>query len=83
VCVDFTNLNKACPKDDFPMARIDQIIDFTMGYEHMCSLDTYSSYHQVWMAKEDEPHTSFITSSRTYCFTRMPIGLRNTRATFA
>jgi hypothetical protein len=58
MCVDFTNLKKVCPKDDFPLARIDRIIDFTLGCEHFCFLDAYSGYHQVWMAKEDEPHTS-------------------------
>lgn len=83
MCVDFTDLNKACPKDDFPLSRIDQIVDSTAGSERLSFLDAYSGYHQVWMAEEDEPRTSFITPSGTYCFVRMPFGLQNARATFA
>jgi hypothetical protein len=76
MCVDFTSLNTACPKDDFTLSRIDHIIDFTAGCQRLCFLDAYSGYPQVWMVEEDEPHTSFITPFGTYCFTRMPFGLR-------
>lgn len=47
MCVDFTLLNKACPKEDFQLTRIDQIVDSTAGCERLCFLDTYSGYHQV------------------------------------
>jgi hypothetical protein len=74
MCIDFTKLNKACSKDDFPLARIDQIVDFTAGCEHLCFLDAYSGYHQVWMAKEDEPHTSFITPLERIASPGCPLG---------
>ena len=68
MCVDFTNLNKACPQDPFPLPRIDQIIDSTVGCDLLSFLDTYSGYHQIFMSKEDEEKTSFITPCGTYFF---------------
>ena len=61
MCIDFTGLNKACPKDPFALTRIDQIIDFTAGSELLCFLDAYSGYHQIKLIEEDELKTSFIT----------------------
>jgi hypothetical protein len=61
MCIDFTDLNKACPKDEFPLPRIDSLIDATARSELMSHLDCYSGYHQIWMKKKDEPKTSFIT----------------------
>ena len=83
LCVDFTNLNKACPKDEFPLPRIDQLVDATSGCELMSFLDAFSGYHQVWMAKEDEEKTSFRSPSGTHCYVRMAMGLKNAGATFA
>ncbi|CAN6333558.1 unnamed protein product [Urochloa humidicola] len=83
MCIDFTSLNKACPKDDFPLPCIDQIMDSTSGSARLCFMDTYSGYHQVWMAEDDEAHTNFITPFGTYCYVRMLFGLRNAGATFA
>jgi hypothetical protein len=54
MCIDFTNLNKACPKDEFPLPRIDSLVDATATSELMSLLDCYSGYHQIWMKKEDE-----------------------------
>jgi hypothetical protein len=54
MCTEFTDLNKCCPKDDFPLARIDQIVDSMAGYDIMALLDCFSGYHQVWLRKEDE-----------------------------
>ena len=82
-CVDFTDLNKACPKDDFPLPRIDQLVDSTAGCELMSFLDAYSSYHQIHMNLLDIPKTFFITPFGTFCHLRMPFGLRNAGATFA
>jgi hypothetical protein len=76
MCIDFTDLNKACPKDEFPLPRIDSL-------ELMSLLDCYSGYHQIWMKKEDEPKTSFITPSGTYCYLRMPEGLKNAGGSFS
>jgi hypothetical protein len=77
MCIDFTYLNKACPKDEFPLPRIDSLVDAAASSELMSILDCYSGYHQIWMKKEDEPKTSFITPSGTYCYLRMPEGLKN------
>jgi hypothetical protein len=65
MCIDFTDLNKACPKDEFPLLRIDTLVDAAASSELMSLLDCYSGYHQIWMKKEDEPKTSFITPSGT------------------
>jgi hypothetical protein len=77
MCIDLTDLNKACPKDEFPLPRIDSLVDATSSLELMSLLDCYSGYNQIWMKKEDEPKTSFITPCGTYCYLRMPEGLKN------
>jgi hypothetical protein len=83
MCIDFTDLNKACPKDEFPLPRIDSLVDAAASSELMSLLDCYSGYHQIWMNEEDEPKTSFITPSGTYCYLRMPEGLKNARGSFS
>jgi hypothetical protein len=83
MCIDFTDLNKACPKDEFPLPRIDSHVDATATSELMSLLDCYSGYHQIWMKKDDEPKTSFITPSGTYCYLRMPEGLKNVGGSFS
>jgi hypothetical protein len=83
MCIDFTDLNKACPKDEFPLQRIDSLVDAAASSELMSLLDCYSGYHQIWMKKEDEPKTSFITPSGTYCYLRMPEGLKNAGGSFS
>jgi hypothetical protein len=82
MCINFTDLNKACSKDEFPLPRIDSLVDATATSELMSLLDYYSGYHQIWMKKEDEPNTSFITPSGTYCYLRMPEGLKNVGGSF-
>jgi hypothetical protein len=82
MCIDFTYLNKACPKDEFPLLRIDSLVDALTTSELMSLLDYYSGYHQIWMMKEDEPKTSFITPSGTYCYLQMPEGLKNAGGSF-
>ena len=81
-CIDFTDLNKACPKDPFPLPRIDQIVDSTSGCDLLSFLDAYSGYHQIFMSKEDEEKTSFIPPCGTYYFVRMPFGLKSAGSTF-
>jgi hypothetical protein len=83
MCIDFTDLNEACLKDEFPLPRIDFLIDAATTLELMSLLDCYSGYHQIWMKKEDEPKTSFITPSGTYCYLRMPEGLKNAGVSFS
>jgi hypothetical protein len=82
MCIDFTDFNKCCPKDDFPLARIDQIVDSTASSNIMALLDYFSEHHQIWLHKEDEEKTSFKMPSDTYCYMRMPEGLRNASPTF-
>lgn len=82
MCINFTNLNKACPKDDFPLPRIDLIVDAAAGCELLSLLDCFSGYHQARLRKEDEEKTSFITPFETYCYVRMPEGLKNIGTTF-
>ena len=72
MCVDYMGLNKACPKDPFPLPRIDQIVNSTSGCETLCFLDAYSGYHQIMMKESDQLATSFIT----------PFGLKNAGATY-
>jgi hypothetical protein len=83
MCIDFTSLNKACPKDNFPLPRIDKIFDSAAGCEVMSLLDCFSGYHQIYMKEEDKASTSFITPFGTYCFNRMPEGLKNVGSTFS
>ena len=68
LCVDFKDLNKACPKDPFPLPRIDQIIDATAGHDSLCFLDAYSGYHQIKMAEKDQAATTFITPYEPFYF---------------
>jgi hypothetical protein len=82
MCTDFTDLNKCCPKDNFPLARIDQIFDSAAASKMMALLDCFFGYHQIGLRQEDEEKTSFITPFRTYCYLRMPEGLRNAGPTF-
>ncbi|XP_022892635.1 uncharacterized protein LOC111407412 [Olea europaea var. sylvestris] len=82
VCVDFTNLNKACPKDSFPLPRIDQLVDSTAGHELLSFMDAYSGYNQIPMFRPDEEATSFITDRGLYCYKVMPFGLKNAGATY-
>ena len=83
MCIDFTDLNKACPKDDFPLPRIDKIVDYAANTHLMSLLDCFSGYHQIWMRTEDEEKTSFITPFGTYYFVRMPEGLKNVSQSFS
>jgi hypothetical protein len=82
MCVDYTDLNKVCPKDPFLLPRIDQVIDSTAGSELLCFLDAYSGYHQIKMKESDQLATSFVTPYGTYCYVTIPFGLKNTRATY-
>jgi hypothetical protein len=82
MCTDFTNLNKCCPKDDFLLTRIDQIVDSAAASEMMAPLDYFFGYHQIWLRPEDKEKTSFITPFGTYCYLRMPEGLCNAGPTF-
>jgi hypothetical protein len=83
MCIDFTSLNKACPKDNFPLPRIDKIVDCATDCEVMSLLDCFSGYHQIHMKEEDKASTTFITPFGMYCFVLMPEGLKNAGSTFS
>ena len=82
VCVDFTDLNRACPKDPFPMPKIDQLVDATYGHPRMSFLDAFQRYHQIALAPEDQEKTAFISSDANYHYTVMPFGLKNAGAMY-
>ncbi|CAL8168084.1 unnamed protein product [Prunus armeniaca] len=82
ICVDYTNLNRACPKDSFPLPRIDQLVDTTAGHALLSLMDTYSRYNKIFMHPDDQAHTSFITDRDLYCYKVMPFGLKNAEATY-
>ena len=83
MCIDFTSLNKACRKDNFPLPRIDKIVDSAAGCEVMSLLDCFSGYHQIYMKEEDKASTSFIIPFGMYCIVRMLEGLKNVGSTFS
>ena len=80
VCVDYTDLNEACPKDSFPLSRINQIVDTAAGHEILSFLDAFSGYHQILMHPPDSEKTTFITLHGLYCYNVMPFGLKNVGA---
>ena len=82
VCVHFTDLNKACPKDPFPMPQIDQLVDATAGHPRMSFLDAFQGYHQIPLALEDQEKTAFVTPTRNYHYKVMSFGLKNAGSTY-
>ncbi|GKV48613.1 hypothetical protein SLEP1_g55410 [Rubroshorea leprosula] len=82
MCIDYTNLNNACPKDCYPMPSIDKLVEAASGNERLSLLDAYSGYHQVLMALEDEEKTAFYAGDEIYCYVMMPFGLKNAGATY-
>ena len=82
MCVDFTNLNKVYPKDNFPLPRIDQLVDSTAGHKLLSFMDAISGYNQILMDEEDQEKTSFITGQGLYCYKVMPFGLKNAGTTY-
>ena len=82
MCVDFTNLNKAYPKDSYPLSHIDQLVDSTVGHKLLSFMDAFSRYNQIRMDKADQEKTSFVTSQGLFCYEVMPFGLKNARATY-
>jgi hypothetical protein len=82
MCIDYTILNKHCPKDPFPLPRIDQVVDSTASSVLLCFLNCYSGYHQIPLHPNDEDKTVFITPHDIYCYKLMIFGLKNARATY-
>ncbi|GJY17427.1 reverse transcriptase domain-containing protein [Tanacetum coccineum] len=82
MCVDFTDLNKACLQDCYPLLEINWKIESLCGYPFKCFLNAYKGYHQIQMAESNEEKTAFYTSQGVYCYTKMPFGLKNAGATY-
>ena len=80
--VDFTDLNKACHKDSYPLPRIDQLVDSTVGHRLLSFMDAFSRYNQIRMDEADQEKTSFITSQGLFCYKVIPFGLKNAKATY-
>lgn len=77
MCVDFTDVNKACPKDCYPLPHIDQLVDATAGHALVNFMDAYSGYNQIRMDPTKEDKTAFYTHNLVYCYRVMPFGLKN------
>jgi hypothetical protein len=82
VCVDYRDINKACPKDNFPTPFVDQIVDDYVGTEIFSLMDGFSGYNQINIALEDQHKTSFICPWGTFAYRKLPFGLKNAGATF-
>ena len=81
-CIDFTDINRACLKDSFPLPRINLIVDAIVGHELLSFMDAFSRYNQIRMDPDDQDKTSFVTGQGTYCYQVMPFGLKNAGATY-
>lgn len=82
VCAGFNDLNKAYPKDHFPLPKIDQLVATIIDFEKMSFLDAYRGYHQIPLYVDDQEKTTFITLREIFCYKVMPFGLKNADATY-
>ena len=82
ICIEYTDLNDACPKDNFPLPRIDQIVEALAGHGMLSFLDAFLGYHQIPIYPPDVEKTVFITPHGFFCYNVMSFGLNNTGATY-
>ena len=82
ICVDFRDLNSACPKDDFPLPVTELMVDSTTGHEVLSFMDCTAGYNQIKMAPEDQEVTTFRTPKGIFCYKVMPFGLKNAGAIY-
>nr|KYP68887.1 Retrovirus-related Pol polyprotein from transposon 17.6 [Cajanus cajan] len=82
MCVDYTDLNKVCHKDSYPLPSIDKLVDSASGHALLSFLDAYSGYNQIMMYPPYEEHTAFITDHANFCYRVIPFGLKNVGATY-
>ena len=82
MCIDFTDLNKACPKDSYPLPQVDILVDSTAQHQLLSFMDAFLSYNQIRMHEADQEKTSFVTSQGLFCYKVMPFGLKNVGATY-
>ena len=82
MCIDFTDLNKASPKDSYPLPRIDTLVDSTARHQLLSFIDAFLGYNQIKMEEADQEKTSFVTNQGLFYYNVMPFGLKNTKATY-
>ena len=82
MCVDFTDINKACPKDSYPLPRVDVLVDSTARHQLLSFIDAFSSYNQIRMHEDNQEKTSFVTSQGLFCYKVMPFDLKNAGAKY-
>ena len=82
MCVNFTDLNKACPKDSYPLPRFDILVDSTARHQLLSFIGAFSGYNQIKLAKTDQEKTSFVTNQGLFCYKVMPFELKNVGATY-
>ena len=82
VCVDYTDLNDACSKDNFPLPRINQIVDASTEHGMLSFLDAFSGYHKILVYPSDAKKIAFITPHGLFCYNVMSFGLKNVGATY-
>ncbi|GAU47395.1 hypothetical protein TSUD_372840 [Trifolium subterraneum] len=82
MCVDYTDLNRACPKDAYPLPNIDKLVDNSSGFKLLSFMDAYCGYNQIKMAEIDKTKTAFMTETGNYYYNVMPFGLKNAGATY-
>ena len=82
ICVDFTDLNRACPKDSYPLPRIDTLADSTVRHQLLSFMDAFSGYNQIKMEEVNQEMTSFVTTQGLFCYKLMPFGLKNAEETY-
>ena len=82
LCVDFRNLNKVSLKDNYPLPKMDHILQKVVGSDRTSSMDGFSGYNQIKVLREDQEKTSFTTTWGTFMYANMPFGLMNAGATF-
>ena len=80
--VDFTNLNKACPKDSYPLQQVNVLVNSTAQHQLLSFMDAFSGYNQIKMDEANKEKTSFITSQGLFCYKVMPLGLKNAGMTY-
>ena len=82
MCVDFTDLNKVCPKDSYPLPRVDVLVDSIARHQLLSFMNAFLGYNQIRMHEDDQEKTSFVTSQGLFCYRVMPFGLKNVGTTY-
>ena len=82
MCVDFTDFNKACPKNSYPLPRVDVLVDSRARHQLLSFMDTFLGYNQIRMHDADQEKISFVTNQGLFCYKVMPFGLKNTSTTY-